>query len=239
MSEGLAEPFEVVALPAREPTDRQLNYAKDLGIMLPIDACLEDVSALISRVVDDDEAPVSEELAKAAYNFGWHMSRYVGTKGILAVAAHKLSAREYSDFLKNNIGKNSYKEHEDFHLNSEPSEAFEAICCELSKPYHSIKAFFKLIISSCAFIIGVLFSFDSNFLLSIVIGAPMIVLGIAGIIKTTKQVEMRYQKGNCPYCKTELIVKYKSASFLCPVCHNTGEQNETSLVSTHKTNIKT
>lgn len=237
MSEGLAEPFEVILLPSREPTDRQLNYAKDLEIILPVDVCFEDVSALISRVVDDDEEPVPEKLAKAAHAFGWHMSRYIGKKEIIAIAAHKLSASEYADFLKTSYENSPHdRTDEDFRLTTGQFETFDVNLSELSKPYHSIKAIFRLVISVLIFIIGVLFIF--YIFTPQILGIPMVVLGMVGIVKTTLQVKMLFQKGDCPYCGTKLIVKFGSLAFLCPVCHNTGEQTETSLVSAHKANIK-
>ncbi|MBO6231756.1 MAG: zinc ribbon domain-containing protein [Ruminococcus sp.] len=95
------EPFEVSVLPSRKPTDGQLAYATDLSISLPPGACFEDVSALISRVVDDDEAPVCEELAVAAYCNGWNLSRYSGTKILLELAAKRLPTEEYKELLNN------------------------------------------------------------------------------------------------------------------------------------------
>ena len=100
-ADGFMEPFEVSVLPSRKPTDGQLAYATDLSISLPPGACFEDVSALISRVVDDDEAPVCEELAVAAYCNGWNLSRYSGTKILLELAAKRLPTEEYKELLNN------------------------------------------------------------------------------------------------------------------------------------------
>ena len=64
---GLLGPFEVSVLPALPPTDSQISYAKDLGATIPGDACKTDVSAIISRITDEDEEPASEHLARTAH----------------------------------------------------------------------------------------------------------------------------------------------------------------------------
>lgn len=99
-ADGFVEPFEVSVLPSRKPTEGQLDYAAGLGIKLPPDACFDDVSALISRVTDDDEKPVCEELAVTAYCNGWKLSRYSGTKLLLEIAAKRLTSSEYIELLK-------------------------------------------------------------------------------------------------------------------------------------------
>lgn len=51
----LDSPYIVNELPFDPPTDKQLAYAKDLGILVPKQATKEDVSVLISRKVDDSD----------------------------------------------------------------------------------------------------------------------------------------------------------------------------------------
>ncbi len=94
---GLIEPFEVVAIPSAEPTERQLDYAKDLGITVPEGACKHDVSALISRVTNEDEQPADESIAMVANRFKIKLSRYSGNKAILE-AASNLPKNEYKEF---------------------------------------------------------------------------------------------------------------------------------------------
>ena len=96
---GLVEPFDVVVLPSREPTEGQLDYARSLGAILPEGACFLDVSAIISRITDDDESAASEKLAHYADEFGIQFSRYHGRKAIMNIAKSKLSVTEYSKFL--------------------------------------------------------------------------------------------------------------------------------------------
>ena len=96
--EGLVAPFEVHLLKSEAPSERQIEYAGNLGITIPDGACRLDVSALISRVTDDDECPADENLASQAHIYGVHFSRYHGRKAILSMA-QDLPAEDYRDFL--------------------------------------------------------------------------------------------------------------------------------------------
>lgn len=95
---GLVGPFEVVVLPADPPTDSQLSYAKSLGATIPDGACKTDVSAIISRITDNDEAPATEKLARAAFQKGINISRYHGRTAIMSIAK-SLPPVDYADFL--------------------------------------------------------------------------------------------------------------------------------------------
>ncbi|MGN0444198.1 MAG: hypothetical protein ACI4F5_06260 [Acutalibacteraceae bacterium] len=77
---GLTEPFEVVAVPHKPPTERQIEYALGLGITIPEGACMHDVSALISRVVDDDENVADRYTVANAVKKKIFLSRYSGRK---------------------------------------------------------------------------------------------------------------------------------------------------------------
>ncbi len=96
---GLLGPFEVSVLPALSPTDSQISYAKDLGATIPEGACKTDVSAIISRITDEDEEPASERLARKAHECGIKFSRYHGRKAILA-QARDLPSKEYGEILR-------------------------------------------------------------------------------------------------------------------------------------------
>lgn len=96
---GLVAPFKICILPSLPPSERQLSYAHDLGITIPEGACKVDVSALISRVTDDDEAPADENIASQAHIYGVKFSRYHGKKAILELAK-SLPADDYRDFKR-------------------------------------------------------------------------------------------------------------------------------------------
>ena len=97
-SSGLVGPFEVSVLPSKPPSESQLSYAKSLGASIPDGACSHDVSAIISRITDNDESPVTEKLAHKAHIFGLKLSRYSGSKSINALAS-QLPPSEYLEFL--------------------------------------------------------------------------------------------------------------------------------------------
>lgn len=64
-------------LPFESPTERQLDYATDLGIKIPEGACKLDVSALISRAVEKDGEP-NLGLVEYATNKNLLFSKYIG-----------------------------------------------------------------------------------------------------------------------------------------------------------------
>lgn len=98
-NEGLIEPFEITVLPSVPPSERQLEYAKVLEACIPDGACSLDVSAIISRITDNDEKPISNKVACQAQKYGLKFSRYHGKAAILKIAEASLSVIEYSNFV--------------------------------------------------------------------------------------------------------------------------------------------
>jgi len=96
---GLVEPFEVKVLPAPEPTERQIEYAQDLCAPIPKGACQYDVSAIISRIIDDCEEPVSEQFAKLANQYGIMFSRFESRNSIMKKAIG-LPSQQYIELVK-------------------------------------------------------------------------------------------------------------------------------------------
>jgi hypothetical protein len=72
---------ELVELPPDLPTERQLDYAKDLGIAIPVDATKGDVSDLISMYLDEDKS-ATERHREFAKRFGIEVSRYIGKRDL-------------------------------------------------------------------------------------------------------------------------------------------------------------
>lgn len=58
---GFAEPYEIERIGLDMPTERQLLYAKDLGIFVPSDASKEDVSILLTRA--EEHIPIRQKKA--------------------------------------------------------------------------------------------------------------------------------------------------------------------------------
>lgn len=68
-----------VQVEKRPPTDKQLAYAKDLGISIPVDASLEEVSEMISCKVDEDKIATDRHRTFAKL-YGVEYSQYTGKK---------------------------------------------------------------------------------------------------------------------------------------------------------------
>ncbi|BBO87021.1 hypothetical protein [Desulfosarcina ovata] len=72
---------EVTEIPPDPPTQRQIDYAKDLGISIPANATKDDVSDLISLKVDRDK-PSTERHKKFARAYGIEFTDYIGKKAL-------------------------------------------------------------------------------------------------------------------------------------------------------------
>jgi hypothetical protein len=94
----IKEPFEINEIPFREPTYSQISYAKGLGIVIPDYACLEDVSALISRAVDSDGVP-NQGLIEYASNKGLMFSKYKGKKALYNLIFNNLKLTDKIAFF--------------------------------------------------------------------------------------------------------------------------------------------
>lgn len=80
---GLIAPFEITCLEvfdAPAPTERQLEYAKDLDIRIPNGACKWDVSALIARCEEADPNPAPKEYLDYLAARNWDGSSLIGQK---------------------------------------------------------------------------------------------------------------------------------------------------------------
>lgn len=88
---GLETIESIEVVPFEPPTERQIEYATDLGISIPEDACKWDVSTLIDRVVEKDGEP-REELVEFATNHRLFFSKYIGKN-----ALYNLIFRELPD----------------------------------------------------------------------------------------------------------------------------------------------
>lgn len=97
--DGLIGPFDITVLPSVPPSDRQLAYAKSLGARIPSGACFLDVSAIISRITENEEKLDSENIAKLAFAYGVKFSRYHSKSAIMNIAKNTLSVIEYSNFM--------------------------------------------------------------------------------------------------------------------------------------------
>ena len=72
------------------PTDRQMDYALEFEAMIPDGVCKDDVSAIISRIADEDEEAPDPGLSRHAHAYGVKFSRFVGAKALLGFMVGRL-----------------------------------------------------------------------------------------------------------------------------------------------------
>jgi hypothetical protein len=84
---GLYDVQEIEILEQEPPTESQIRYAVSLGIALSDEYSKEDLSCLITRVINeedrDDTTPVDYNLAKLAADHNIYLSAYSGEKRAL------------------------------------------------------------------------------------------------------------------------------------------------------------
>lgn len=72
---------EVTEIPPEPPTERQLDYARDLGISIPANATKDDLSDLISLKVDRDK-PATKRHKNFGRLYGLEFTNYIGKKAL-------------------------------------------------------------------------------------------------------------------------------------------------------------
>lgn len=95
---GLVGPYTVTIRPFAPPSDAQISYAHSLGATIPDGACSLDVSAIITRIENNDEYPVSAELARRAHIHGLKFSLYTG-QNVIRRLAFDLPGNQYSEIF--------------------------------------------------------------------------------------------------------------------------------------------
>ena len=109
-ADGLGEPMTVEVEKLEDPTEQQMAYALDLKAVIPAGACKEDVSAIISRITDEDEAAPDPGLSLWAHDCGVRFSRFVGHDALLGYMVHQLQGSDagtlyaYAVFLQEKGG---------------------------------------------------------------------------------------------------------------------------------------
>lgn len=89
LESGLESCASIEIIPFEEPTQNQLDYARDLGIRLPTDATKDDVSALIDRKINEDEE-YNHGLLEFATNRRVYVSKYTTSSDLYGFIFHKL-----------------------------------------------------------------------------------------------------------------------------------------------------
>ena len=110
-ADGLADPMEISAEQMDVPSERQVAYALDLEATLPEGACKEDVSAIISRITDEDEDAPDPGLSLWAHESGVRFSRFIGARALLGCMMFQMADVEkatlyaYAVYLQENGGR--------------------------------------------------------------------------------------------------------------------------------------
>ncbi len=97
-AKGYVAPFEIEELEPEPPTERQLSYAKDLGIQIPIGISRFQLSILIDRKVNNDSEP-NPELVTYAEVMGIDFPDFVGKKALYDLIFANLGLRDKLAFF--------------------------------------------------------------------------------------------------------------------------------------------
>lgn len=120
--EGILEPYEITEYPPSLPSERQLAYAKDLGIKIPENATFKDISALLDRKQQVDNLDPQQGLIDYANAREFEFSKYIGKKALYNLIFYKLSGKDkiaffifcvyrwLSDDRESNLDTHKYKD---------------------------------------------------------------------------------------------------------------------------------
>lgn len=118
---GYLEPYQITELAPKPPTQKQIDYAKDLKITIPSDASGSDVSALISSKLEGDTR-AQIDLIMYAQEKGLKIAKYIGAKALYDSLYDHLNLndkiaffvfsvyRQLSGDTSNNINKHAHKD---------------------------------------------------------------------------------------------------------------------------------
>ena len=87
--DGLTEPFKVQIEKMAPPSDSQLSYARSLDAVIPEGACKRDVTAILSRITEEDESP-DPGLVSFAHAYGVCFSRFIGKNELFRMMVYQL-----------------------------------------------------------------------------------------------------------------------------------------------------
>lgn len=98
LASGLESCTSIEIVPFDKPTQNQLDYARDLGIQKPEGFSKEDVSALISKKVDEDD-DCERGLMEFATTHNIYVSKYIGTTALYGQIFSSLSITDRIAFF--------------------------------------------------------------------------------------------------------------------------------------------
>ena len=93
--EGLLPPFKVEQLEHELPTERQINYLKDLGVLVPDGITKDDASYMIGRALGEDSLlSPHPSMVALANGLKTRFSAFIGAEGLLSAIIHQADNRE-------------------------------------------------------------------------------------------------------------------------------------------------
>lgn len=141
---GFVEPYEIERIGLDRPTERQLEYAKNIGLYIPSNASKKDVSILLHRY--EDEKPIRQEKAPKDVlevlikQFGIYIPTYANEQDMNACFYWSMKDYEekYAYFAMKVYAQNTGKNYRFIHeANSAEREKFY----EFSRKYKDNKSF--------------------------------------------------------------------------------------------------
>lgn len=94
-AKGYLPPYEITLGEHDAPTERQLDYLKDLGVVIPDGITKDDASCMISRATgEDSEEGPSPALVALAFGMKKYFSAFIGADGLLRDIVYGASDRE-------------------------------------------------------------------------------------------------------------------------------------------------
>lgn len=111
-SAGLHAPFKVAISEYDPPTERQLSYLKNLGVVIPDFITKDDASCMISRVVDNDMKNPNPKIVELALALNTNFSAFIGARelffSIIAQASDRDRAALYAYGVHQNIKRTDW-----------------------------------------------------------------------------------------------------------------------------------
>lgn len=107
-SDGLIEPFSVTINLFQGPSESQMASALGLGATVPKNSCDIDVSAILDRIIYDDELSPDPGISRYAHECGVRFTRLIGRKALFEEMFRQMNARDrailyaYAVYVQNN-----------------------------------------------------------------------------------------------------------------------------------------
>lgn len=97
--QDLIPPYEIEEVPPRAPSERQLDYARELKIAFPEDVTFDEISDLLDRRLKGDRQAPKVGLAEFALSHGIHFSRFIGKNSLYDLVFSNLQGRDKIAFF--------------------------------------------------------------------------------------------------------------------------------------------